>query len=162
MNLLLYSMVNKAWCIPSEGGCRSVMLLGIMYGLSCGSSLELVSDSNIEMSEFRTSSESVPCSGPNSFTWLELHRRGCCLSYRSGQNMTSGQHSPLTTTGYGTVLTVHYLPHPTFCCLHVHKESLAPPSSLPWLFTLHMIKVKCVSLGMRLGKSGNETRKVWE
>ena len=108
MNLLLYSMVNKAWCIPSEGGCRSVMLLGIMYGLSCGSSLELDSDSNIEMSEFRTSSESVPCSGPNSFTWLELHRRGCCLSYRSGQNTISGQHSRLqqqVTVQYSLYIT---------------------------------------------------------
>ena len=129
MNLLLYSMVNKAWCIPSEGGCRSVMLLGIMYGLSCGSSLELVSDSNIEMSEFRTSSESVPCSGPNSFTWLELHRRGCCLSYRSGQKMTSGQHSRLQQqVMYSTHCT---LPAPPNFLLLACAQGEPGPSLLP-------------------------------
>ena len=96
MNLLLYSMVKRAWCIPSEGARRSAVLLGIMYGLSWGSSPELVSDSNMEMSEFRTSRESVPCRGPNSFTWLELHRRGC-LSYRTGQIKTLGHHADAAT-----------------------------------------------------------------
>ena len=73
INLLLLSMVKRAWCMPSEGLCRSDLLAGTMYGLRGIESLASASDSNMEKSVLRTRKEMVMWRGPNSHTW---HYRG--------------------------------------------------------------------------------------